>query len=111
MPTHTQRKTIVIAGETASGKSALALWLAQNIPGGGEIVVADSMQVWRGMDIGTAKPTAAERALVAHHGIDLADPHHDAFSAADWLREATRAIADIRARQRNAIVVGGTNLY
>ncbi|MEI6272504.1 MAG: tRNA (adenosine(37)-N6)-dimethylallyltransferase MiaA [Phycisphaerae bacterium] len=109
--THTQRKTIVIAGETASGKSALALWLAQNIPGGGEIVVADSMQVWRGMDIGTAKPTAAERALVAHHGIDLADPHHDAFSAADWLREATRAIADIHARQRNAIVVGGTNLY
>ena len=108
---HIKPKTIVIAGETASGKSALALWLAQNIPGGGEIVVADSMQVWRGMDIGTAKPTAAERALVAHHGIDLADPHHEAFSAADWLREATRAIADIQARQRSAIVVGGTNLY
>ncbi len=69
------------------------------------------MQVWRGMDIGTAKPTAAERAQVPHHAIDLADPHHDDFSAADWLRQATRSIADIHARQRRAIVVGGTNLY
>jgi tRNA dimethylallyltransferase len=106
-----QQRTIVIAGVTASGKSALAMWLAQRAPGGGEIVVADSMQVWRGMDIGTAKPTAADQALVPHHGLDLADPHRDAWSAADWLREARRAIQDIHSRGRTPIVVGGTNLY
>ncbi|MCE9620071.1 MAG: tRNA (adenosine(37)-N6)-dimethylallyltransferase MiaA [Planctomycetes bacterium] len=106
-----QHHAIVIAGATASGKSALALWLALHVPGGGEIVSADSMQVWRGMDIGTAKPTPAEREQVPHHAIDLADPHRDAFSAADWLREAQRAIAGIQSRGRTPIVVGGTNLY
>ena len=102
---------LVIAGPTAGGKSELAMRLARELPGGGEIVCADSMQVWRGMDIGTAKPTAAERAEIPHHAIDLADPHRDAFTAAAWLAVAERAIEDIRSRGRWPIVVGGTNLY
>ncbi|NBX26020.1 MAG: tRNA (adenosine(37)-N6)-dimethylallyltransferase MiaA, partial [Planctomycetes bacterium] len=95
----------------AGGKSELAMRLAAELPGGGEIVCADSMQVWRGMDVGTAKPTAQERARVPHHALDLADPHRDRFTAADWLQAAHRAIADIRRRGGWPIVVGGTNLY
>lgn len=102
---------LVIAGPTAGGKSELSMRLARALPGGGEIVCADSMQVWRGMDIGTAKPSAAERAEIPHHALDLADPHHDAFTAAAWLAVAEQAIEDIRARGRWPIVVGGTNLY
>jgi tRNA dimethylallyltransferase len=102
---------LVIAGPTAGGKSELAMRLARELPGGGEIVCADSMQVWRGMDIGTAKPSAAERAEIPHHALDLADPHRDAFTAAAWLAQAEQAIEDIRARNRWPIVVGGTNLY
>ena len=105
------RPCLLIAGPTAGGKSALALELARTLPGGGEVVCADSMQVWRGMDIGTAKPTAAERAAVPHHALDLADPHRDAFTAAAWLACAEQAIESIRARDRWPIVVGGTNLY
>ena len=102
---------LVIAGPTAGGKSELSMRLARALPGGGEIVCADSMQVWRGMDIGTAKPSAVERAEIPHHALDLADPHHDAFTAAAWLAVAEQAIEDIRARGRWPIVVGGTNLY
>ena len=102
---------LVIAGPTAGGKSELAMRLARELPGGGEIVCADSMQVWRGMDIGTAKPTAAERAEIPHHALDLADPHRDAFTAAAWLAAAETAIDDIRTRGRWPVVVGGTNLY
>ena len=102
---------LLIAGPTAGGKSELALRLAAVLPGGGEIVCADSMQVWRGMDIGTAKPSAEERARVPHHALDLADPHHDAFTAADWLGRARTAIGEIRSRGRWPVVVGGTNLY
>lgn len=102
---------LVIAGPTAGGKSELAMRLARELPGGGEIVCADSMQVWRGMDIGTAKPTPAERAEIPHHALDLADPHRDAFTAAAWLGVAEAAIEDIRARGRWPVVVGGTNLY
>ncbi len=102
---------LLIAGPTAGGKSELALRLARELPGGGEIVCADSMQVWRGMDIGTAKPTREERTRTPHHALDLADPHRDAFTAAGWLQEARAAIEAIRGRGRWPIVVGGTNLY
>jgi tRNA dimethylallyltransferase len=76
-----------------------------------ELVSADSMQVYRGMDIGTAKPTTSERSEVIHHGLDLVDPTHDGFTVEDWLAHAHAALAAIHARGGVAIVVGGTNLY
>lgn len=99
---------ILLLGPTASGKSALALALAKEIPL--EIVSIDSAQVYRGMDIGTAKPTAAERARVAHHLIDVREPHQP-YSAADFVREAGAAIKAIQARGRLPLLVGGTMLY
>lgn len=99
---------ILLIGPTASGKSAVALALAQRL--GGEIVTADSAQVYRGMDIGTAKPDAPTRAAVPHHLLDLIEPI-DAYSAARFVRDATRAIDAIRARGRVPIVAGGTMLY
>src|SRR6476646_7306738 len=87
---------IVIAGATATGKTGLSLELGQRIPGA-EIVSADSRQVYRGMDIGTAKVTAAEQALVPHHGIDLVDPD-EAFTATDYQHAAFDALAAIAAR-------------
>jgi tRNA dimethylallyltransferase len=104
----TTAEAILLLGPTASGKSALAMRLAEKLPL--EIVSIDSAQVYRGMDIGTAKPTAAERARVPHHLLDLRDPH-ETYSAADFVRDATRAIAGIRARGRLPLVVGGTMLY
>ena len=95
-------------GPTASGKSALALALARRL--GGEIVSVDSAQVYRGMDVGTAKPSAAERAEAPHHLIDIVDPT-DAYSAARFVRDALAAIAAIRGRGRVPIVAGGTMLY
>ena len=95
-------------GPTASGKSALALALAERT--GGEIVACDSQQVYIGMDIGTAKPTRAERARVPHHALDLVRPD-EPFHAARWAAVARAAIADIAARGRLPIVVGGTGLY
>jgi len=95
-------------GPTASGKSALALALAEAL--GGEIVSVDSAQVYRGMDVGTAKPTAAERARVAHHLLDVVDPT-EAYSAARFARDAAAAIGAIRAHDRVPIVAGGTMLY
>jgi tRNA dimethylallyltransferase len=104
--------TICILGPTASGKSALALQLARRLPPGrAEIVSADSMQIYRGMDIGTAKATPAERQEVVHHLVDIADPHHGSYTLADWLDDAREAIAGIHARGGVALVVGGTNLY
>lgn len=100
----------VIVGPTAGGKSALALSLARAWPGGGEIVSADAFQVYRGMDIGTAKPTPPDRAHVPHHLIDLVDPGRP-FTVADWLPRAEEAIRQIRQRGRLPIVVGGTHLY
>jgi tRNA dimethylallyltransferase len=100
---------VVIAGATASGKTALAVALAQQLPGS-EIVSADSRQVFRGMDIGTAKPSAAERSAAAHHCLDLADPD-ERFSAADYQRAALAALRDIAARGGIAFLVGGTGLY
>ncbi len=98
----------VLLGPTASGKSTLALELAARLPI--EIVSVDSAQVYRGMDIGTAKPAPAERAKVPNHLIDLADPT-EAYSAGRFRDDATRAIADILARGRVPLLVGGTMLY
>lgn len=98
----------VLVGPTAVGKSAVGLAVAKRI--GGEIVSADSMQIYRGMDIGTAKPTMAERGAVPHHLIDIVDPGAT-FSVADFQRLATAAIADITGRGRMPLIVGGTGLY
>ena len=102
------QKIIVIAGATASGKSAAALRVAREF--GGEIVSADSMQVYRRMDVGTAKPSESERAAVRHYMIDLVEPD-EPYSLADWIDEARRVIADIHSRGALPIVCGGTGLY
>ncbi len=99
---------VVIVGATATGKSALALELAAAL--GGEIVNADALQVYRGFDLGTAKPTPAERARVPHHLVDILEPHQR-FSAGEFARRAGQAIADIRSRGRRPVVVGGSGLY
>lgn len=99
---------LAVVGPTASGKSALALRLAREHSG--EIVSCDSLQVYRGLDIGSAKATAAERREVTHHLLDVVDPD-EPFSAADYARLGRRALADIVARGRLAIVAGGTGLY
>jgi len=102
---------IVIVGPTAGGKTRLAIEIARGLPSGGECVSADSMQVYRGMDIGTAKPGTEERGDVPHHLMDIADPRDDGFTVDDWLTQANEALAAIHARGRTPIVVGGTNLY
>lgn len=96
-------------GPTASGKSALGLGLAAAL-GDVEIVSIDSMQVYRGMDVGTAKPTAEERTRVPHHLVDAADPW-DEWSVARFQTEARRAVAGIEARGHRALLLGGTGLY
>ena len=99
---------IAVAGPTASGKSDLGLKLARCL--GGEIVCMDSMQIYRRMDIGTAKPTAQERALLPHHMLDVADPT-EAYAVADYAVAAEQVIAQILSRGRVPILVGGTGLY
>jgi tRNA dimethylallyltransferase len=99
---------LVIVGATASGKSTLAVELARRL--GGEVVSADAFAVYRGMDIGTAKPDAAMRAGVPHHLVDVADPR-ERYSAGMFVRDAERAIAEIRKRDRLPVVVGGTHFY
>ncbi len=101
-------RIVVVAGPTASGKTALAVALARRL--GGEVVSADSQQLYRGLDVGTAKPTAEERAAVPHHLLDVADPG-DGWDAARFVRAADEAIAGIAARGRVPLVVGGTGLY
>jgi tRNA dimethylallyltransferase len=98
----------VLAGPTASGKTALSLELSEKFPL--EIVSADAMMVYRGMDIGTAKPTPEERARVLHHGLDLVEPNTD-FSVAEWVAHAEDAIQGILERGRIPLVVGGTGFY
>ncbi len=98
----------VLTGPTAGGKERLALELAGRI--GGEIVSADSMKVYRGMDVGTAKPSAEDRRRVPHYLVDVADPD-ETFSTARWVELADAAIADVAARGRVPIVSGGTPLY
>ena len=100
---------LALVGPTASGKSALALGAAEHL-GDVEIVSLDSMQVYRGMDIGTAKPTPGEQARVPHHLLDVADPADD-WSAARTQELARAAVAGIEARGRRALLVGGTGLY
>ena len=99
---------ILLMGPTASGKSAVALELAERLPL--EIVSVDSAQVYRGMDIGTAKPDAATRARVPHHLIDIIDPE-ESYSAARFRADALAAIAASHARGKHALLVGGTMLY
>jgi tRNA dimethylallyltransferase len=99
---------IAIVGPTASGKSALALRLARERSG--ESVSCDSLQLYRGLDIGSAKASAAERAAVPHHLIDVVDPQLP-FSAADYARHARAAVQEIRAKGRLPIVAGGSGLY
>ena len=99
---------IVIAGPTGAGKSALALKLAQTL--GGEIVNCDSVQIYRGFDIGSAKPSRAERALVQHHLFDIVEATDD-FNAADYGRAARPICDNIHARGRRAILAGGTFFY
>ena len=101
-------RVIVLTGPTGSGKSALALQLAARLPL--EIISVDSAQVYRGMDIGTAKPTPAERAAVPHHLVDIRDPA-ESYSAGDFVRESLLAIAAVQARGRVPLLVGGTMLY
>lgn len=105
---HPAPRALCLTGPTASGKSALALALAELTPV--EIISVDSALVYRGMDIGTAKPSAAERAAVPHHLIDIRDPLH-AYSAAEFVRDAQQLMQDIRARGRLPVLVGGTMLY
>ena len=99
---------ICIAGPTASGKTALAVALARELDG--EVVSCDSMQVYRRMDIGTAKPTLEERQGIPHHLIDVAEPEED-FSVSRYCALATPIVEDILARGKTAIIAGGTGLY
>ena len=101
-------KMICVAGPTASGKTALAVWLAQRL--NGEVVSCDSMQVYRGMDIGTAKPTLAERQGIPHHMLDVAEPE-EAMSVGKFTAMATPVVEDILARGKTVILAGGTGLY
>ena len=103
-----QPKLVVITGPTASGKTALGVALAQRL--GGEVVSADSMQIYRGMDIGTAKPTPEEMQGVPHHMIDIADPAEN-YSVSRYAAQAAACVDDILARGKLPIVVGGTGLY
>jgi tRNA dimethylallyltransferase len=107
-PKNNNSPLIVIVGETASGKSALAMELAERLDG--EIICADSWTVYKGFDIGTAKPSAADQKAVPHHLLDVADPAVG-YSAAVFQRQAKQAIADISARGKLPILVGGTGLY
>lgn len=104
----TERPVLVLLGATATGKSALALALAERF--GGEIVNADALQVYRGLDIGTAKPAEEERARVPHHLIDVVGPE-ERFSAGEFGRRARAVLAEIRARGRWPMVVGGSGFY
>jgi tRNA dimethylallyltransferase len=104
----TATPALLLMGPTASGKSALALGLAERF--GGEIVTVDSAQVYRGMDVGTAKPSTADRARAPHHLIDVIDPTAS-YSAAAFVRDALACVADIRARGGMPILCGGTMLY
>jgi len=108
MSTESKPPVVVLAGPTASGKTALALQLAETLDG--EIVNADSMQVYRRLDVGTAKPSAEERARVPHHLLDVVEPDEQ-YSAGRYSHEARAAAAAISLRGRIPILVGGTGLY
>ncbi len=107
-PINTVPPLIAIVGQTATGKSGLALALAEHF--GGEIVCADSRTIYKGMDIGTAKPTQDERSRIPHHCLDLVSPG-ERFTAADFKQHAEQAITNITGRGKVPILVGGTGLY
>lgn len=108
MPEDKPQSPLLLAGPTAVGKSEVALLLAERL--GGEIISVDSMQVYRGLDIGTAKPSAAERRLVPHHLIDIIELP-DSFDAARFCELARQAVEEIQGRARRPILCGGTGLY
>ena len=99
---------IVICGPTASGKTKLGIELCKAL--GGEVISADSMQIYRGMNVGTAKPSLEEREGIPHHMLDVADPW-EPYSVARYVEEATACVEDILARGKRPVVVGGTGLY
>jgi tRNA dimethylallyltransferase len=101
-------KIICVVGPTASGKTALAIELAKEL--NGEVISCDSMQIYRGMDIGTAKPTQEEMQGIPHHMIDICDPTED-FSVSRYTDMATPILEDVLARGKTAIIAGGTGLY
>lgn len=103
------RPPLVIVGPTAVGKSSVAMELARRL-GDAELISSDSMQVYRGMDIGTAKATAAEQAEIVHHMIDVVEPHQD-FTLAEFQAGVFAALDDLAERGKRAIIVGGTGLY
>ena len=107
-PNHPRLPILAVAGPTAVGKSDVALLLAERLPG--EIISVDSMQVYRGLDVGTAKPTLAERRRVPHHLIDVVEIT-DSFDAARFVEHARRLIPEIQDRDRVPILCGGTGLY
>jgi tRNA dimethylallyltransferase len=108
LPVLERYDAVALTGPTAGGKSLLAMQLAQHLPV--EIISMDSAQVYRGMDIGTAKPGAADRAAVVHHLLDIRDPS-GSYNAAEFARDALALIPQIRARERLPLIVGGTMLY
>ncbi|MBW3541862.1 MAG: tRNA (adenosine(37)-N6)-dimethylallyltransferase MiaA [Planctomycetes bacterium] len=107
-PAHLLRRCWFLAGPTACGKTAAGVVLAERL--GAEIVALDSMSLYRGMDIGTAKPSVEERRRVRHHLVDVLEPHQD-FSVAEYLAAAQEACLDITRRGRTPLFVGGTGLY
>jgi tRNA dimethylallyltransferase len=107
-PAHRPPPVVAVLGPTASGKSALGLELAERL--GGEIICCDSMQVYCGMDIGTAKASAADRGAIRHHLLDVVSPAEQ-FHAAAWADAAHMIIGDMAGRERLPIIVGGTGLY
>jgi tRNA dimethylallyltransferase len=108
LPTANSQLPFFLAGPTAVGKSAVALALAEKI--GGEIITVDSMQVYRGLDIGTAKPAADERKKIPHHLLDVCELN-EAFDAAQFIRLAQKAVEEIQSRGRTPVFCGGTGLY
>ncbi len=108
MSTFFAKNCLFLTGPTASGKTALAVALARKI--GAEILSLDSMAVYRGMDIGTAKPTTTERAAVPHHLVDVVEPNED-FSVAEYLELARRTAEEVLSRGKTPLFVGGTPLY
>lgn len=110
MPPPPGDRVVALVGATATGKSAVAVDLALGLPGGAEIVNVDSRQVYRGLGIGTAQPSAASRRGVPHHGFDLLDPR-ESMSAGAFAAWAARCVGEIRSRGRLPILVGGTGFY
>lgn len=103
-----KQKLIAIVGPTASGKTRLSVELAKEL--GGEIISFDSMQIYRGMDIGTAKPTMEERQGIVHHMLDIADPRED-YSVSRFVEEADKLLQELLSQGKTVILVGGTGLY